>query len=124
MRTLGATIKVTDQNNQKDKYGCLTKGVINTTDITRVFKPSEFTEYLNLYFNITNDSDTPAEVTIWVGNGNSPERKDILESKIAIDANLTYVRGPVTISKDEIIFIQTNNPNIVYRLYGYDERSF
>jgi|JFJP01.1.fsa_nt_gi hypothetical protein len=124
MRKLQSTIKVTDQKDLMDRYGCLVKGVLDSTDLTRVFKPSEYTEYLNIYLNITNDSDDMSEVTIWISNANTPERKDILETKIRIDANLTYVRGPITMSKDEIVFMQSNTPNIVYRLYGYDERSF
>lgn len=115
-------IKVTNHNDYKDRYGLLAKGLLNISEITNVFTASKFSEYINIYFNISNDSEDDCNVTIWISDKETPTREDLLEPMISIEGNLTYVRGPVTISANEKVFLRSNTSNIVYRLYGYDER--
>lgn len=117
------TIQITNQEDNKDRYGLLAKGLLPLNEVTEVYRVSKFTEYTNAYINITNDGAPDASVTIYIASTNTPTREDLLESKIAIKAYLTYVRGPITLSKGERVFILANTENIVYRLYGYDERT-
>jgi hypothetical protein len=118
-----STIQITNQEDSKDRYGLLAKGLLPLNEVTEVYRVSKFTEYTNAYINITNDGAPDASVTIYIASTNTPTREDLLESKIAIKAYLTYVRGPITLSKGERVFILANTENIVYRLYGYDERT-
>ena len=118
-----STIQITNQEDNKDRYGLLAKGLLPLNEVTEVYRVSKFTEYTNAYINITNDGAPDASVTIYIASTNTPTREDLLESKIAIKAYLTYVRGPITLSKGERVFILANTENIVYRLYGYDERT-
>lgn len=120
--TINKNIKVINHSDHKDKYGLLAKGVLNISEITNVFTASKFSEYINVYFNISNDSEDDSNVTIWISDKEVPAREDLLEPVVAIEGNLTYVRGPVTMSANEKIFLRSNTSNIVYRLYGYDER--
>ena len=117
-----SNIKVTDQKDLKDRYGLLAKGILPANEITEVFLASNFTDYVNLFFNITNDSLSSSKVSIWVTNKYTPEREDLLESNIPLDAMLTYVRGPVLISTKERIFMRADTDSVIYRLTGYDER--
>ena len=45
-----------------------------------------------------------------------------LTLRYTLDGRLTYVRGPVTISSGEKLFLAANTDDIVYRIYGYDNR--
>lgn len=119
---LNRNIKVTNHDDYKDRYGLLAKGVLVNNEITKVFSASKFSEYVNVFFNIANDSLNNSNVTIWISDKENPTREDLLEPIIAIEGGLTYVRGPVTISKNENVFIKADNDDTIYRLYGYDER--
>lgn len=115
-------IRVTDQKDLKDRYGLLSKGKLEAGVITEIYVTSQFTNYVNVFFNICNDSQNTSNVTIWITDKNNPQREDLLESNIPLEGPLTYVRGPVTISKGERIFMLSDTPDVIYRLSGYDER--
>ena len=122
MSQLKSNIKITNQNDHKDRQGLLAKGVLVANQVTEVFEASKHTMLAELFINITNDSVDPSEVIAWITTDLSPSKKDLLESSIPLDGRLTYVRGPVTISSGEKLFLATNTDDIVYRIYGYDNR--
>ena len=122
MSQLKSNIKVTNQNDHKDKQGLLAKGVLIANQVTEVFEASKYTVSAELFINITNDSDDPSDIIAWVTTELVPSKQDLLEASIPLDGKLTYVRGPVTISSGEKLFLAANTDDIVYRIYGYDNR--
>ena len=122
MSQLKSNIKVTNQNDHKDKQGLLAKGVLIANEITEVFEASKFTVTAEVFLNITNDSNDISEVIAWITSDLTPSKQDLLESNIPLHGKLTYVRGPVTLSSGEKLFLAANTHDIVYRIYGYDNR--
>ena len=122
MSQLKSNIKVTNQNDHKDKQGLLAKGVLIANQVTEVFEASKYTVSAELFINITNDSDDPSDIIAWVTTELVPSKQDLLEASIPLNGKLTYVRGPVTISSGEKLFLAANTDDIVYRIYGYDNR--
>ncbi len=122
MSQLKSNIKITNQNDHKDRQGLLAKGVLIANEITEVFEASKYTVSAELFINITNDSDDPSDVIAWVTTELTPSKQDLLEASIPLNGKLTYVRGPVTISSGEKLFLAANTDDIVYRIYGYDNR--
>ena len=122
MSQLKSNIKIINQNDHKDKQGLLAKGVLIANEITEVFEASKFTVSAEVFLNITNDSNDISEVIAWITTDLTPSKQDLLESSIPLNGKLTYVRGPVTLSSGEKLFLAANTHDIVYRIYGYDNR--
>ena len=122
MSQLKSNIKITNQNDHKDRQGLLAKGVLVANQVTEVFEASKYTVSAELFINITNDSDDPSDIIAWVTTELTPSKQDLLEASIPLNGKLTYVRGPVTISSGEKLFLAANTDDIVYRIYGYDNR--
>lgn len=118
----GSTIRSTDQKDLKDRYGYLSKGLLPANTVTMAYGTSQFTEYVNIYLNITNDSPDPVDIQVWISDKREPEREDILETSIPLDGKLTYLRGPILVGKGEKVFLRATTGNVVYRISGYDER--
>ena len=116
------TIKILNQNDYKDRYGLLAKGVIPANEHHLALLISKYTEYANIYVNITNTSTVTGVVNFWISDKPEPTIEDLVEVQIVIDAQQTFVRGPMTVSKLERIFFKTATEGLVYRIYGYDER--
>ena len=122
MSQLKSNIKITNQNDHKDRQGLLAKGVLVANQVTEVFEASKYTVSAELFINITNDSEDPSDIIAWVTTELVPSKQDLLEASIPLNGKLTYVRGPVTISSGEKLFLAANTDDIVYRIYGYDNR--
>ena len=122
MSQLKSNIKITNQNDHKDRQGLLAKGVLVANQVTEVFEASKHTTSAELFINITNDSEDSSVIVAWVTTELTPSKQDLLEASIPLDGKLTYVRGPVTISSGEKLFLAANTDDIVYRVYGYDNR--
>ena len=122
MSQLKSNIKITNQNDHKDRQGLLAKGVLVANQVTEVFEASKYTVSAELFINITNDSDDPSDIIAWVTTELAPSKQDLLEANIPLNGKLTYVRGPVTVSSGEKLFLAANTDDIVYRIYGYDNR--
>ncbi len=122
MAQLKSNIKITNQNDRKDRQGLLAKGVLITNEIKEVYEVSEFSLSAEVFINITNDSTDSSDVVAWVTSDLVPSKQDLLESNIPLEGRLTYVRGPITMSTGEKLFLQANTADVVYRIYGYDNR--
>jgi hypothetical protein len=117
-----STIKVTNQHDHKDRYGLLSKGVLPANENHLAYLVSRYTEYANMYLNITNTSSLTAVVNFWLSDKTEPALEDMVEAEIVINAKETFVRGPLTASMLERVFLRTETEGLVYRIYGYDER--
>ena len=105
-----------------DRYGRLAKGVLPANEDHMALLISKYSEYANVYINISNTSTVTGIVNFWISDKSEPSIEDVVEAEIVIDAKQTYVRGPMTLSKLERIFFRTTTEGLVYRIYGYDER--
>ncbi len=117
-----STIKVTNQFDHMDRYGRLSKGILPANEDHVAYLVSKNTEYANIYLNITNTSSITGVVNFYISDKPEPGLEDIVETEIVIDAKQTFVRGPMTLSKLERVFLRTETEGLVYRIYGYDER--
>ena len=117
-----STIKVTNQFDQMDRYGRLSKGLLPANEYHLAYLVSKNTEYANIYLNITNTSSVTGVVNFYISDKSEPALEDIVEAEIVVDAKQTFVRGPMTLSKLERVFLRTETEGLVYRIYGYDER--
>lgn len=117
-----STIRVINQNDHKDRYGLLAKGVLPANEYHMALLISKYSEYANLYINLSNTSTIAGLVNFWISDKSEPTIEDTVEPEIVIDAKQVFVRGPMTVSSLERIFFRTTTEGIVYRIYGYDER--
>ena len=116
------TIRVTNQFDQMDRYGRLSKGLLPANEYHFAYLVSKNTEYANIYLNITNTSSVTGVVNFYISDKSEPALEDTVEAEIVVDAKQTFVRGPMTLSKLERVFLRTETEGLVYRIYGYDER--
>lgn len=122
-RRPSAVISVVDHKNYKDRFGLLGKGLLTAGDTKECYRVGKFTNYVNVYINITNDSNNTIDVRMWVSHDTEPKLEDLVEASIVIESGLTYVRGPIVLSQGERIFLLTSGDQCIYRLYGADMRS-
>ena len=119
---LKSNIKITNQNDRKDRQGLIAKGVLVADVITEIFEVSEFTMSAEVFINITNASEDDVDVVAWITSDLTPSKQVLLESNIPLEGPLTYVRGPITMSTGEKLFLSATTDDVVYRIYGYDNR--
>lgn len=119
----GNRITYTMEEN-RSKYGLIAKAVLTPSEIFKLHQVSEKTKIVECAINICNLGAADAHVRLWFSHDNHPSDVDVVEPYIKIKPNEVFIRQTFWISQNEIVYIMSDQPNVVVRLDGYDQRRF
>lgn len=117
---LNRNITIKNNNDDKDKNGCLGKVVLQANEVTKIYQVRFNARYCNSNVNISNPTGSQIEVTLWVSNEKTPSDIDLIESKIVLDPDAVYVRTNMVMGSSETVFARSNTTGAVIRVEGFE----
>ena len=117
-------IRVDAVSHKKSKFGLISKKILPQGEIHELCYVSDKTKIVECSINICNIGSFTANVRLWLSFESQPSDVDIFEPLIVIKPNEVFIRQTIWLSAGEKVFLQSDQPDVIVRLDGYDERKF
>lgn len=116
---------VTRTSKRKDPTGLLNKTVVNTTEITPVYKLAPTSEFSTVTISVMNTTNAITAISIWVAlDTKTPQLVDLIEPLVTLQPNQVFIRTGLILSHREAIYLRTTQPQLVVRVEGYENVIF
>lgn len=119
----GGVTKIDTTHKSRDKTGLLGKAKLVTDVVTEVYrvKDNSVFSFITLHLCSNNPTGTSTNLIIWVSSEKYPidvKDIDLVEPSLTILGGAVFVRGGLTLSPGEAVFIKSSTDNIVIRVDG------
>lgn len=111
---------------EKDTKGLLSKVVLTSNNITKVYIPEkDKVHYAVIDINILAMSVGNTDIDIWImpADKSLPEMVDLIEFKLIFAQNSVYVRTNIEIGEGECLAMKSSEDNVVVRITGHEDRT-
>jgi hypothetical protein len=108
-------------SNLSGPAGLLKKMVVQPGSIVPVYSPVDTGEFGYISIRIVNPNEAQVEATVWIGvDKRNPILVDIIEPKLVFQANEIYISEGISMSRDETLYIEAKDGQLVVRIEGYE----